>query len=141
MPDVQSALHNTGSYIASTVNDTETALEHCKRFLEYQMQVATLSGVETSKLAAAYSELGGAYILNGNATDEALGFLKESEDIRRRLPEFEKVHLFNVLRYTAYYHILRREYDLANEKLLEAVADRCEKYGLDDRRGGRYVNP
>ncbi|KAK8070770.1 hypothetical protein PG997_010973 [Apiospora hydei] len=137
MLDLLSALYNTGTAIASTANDTATALERCQQFKEVQKRIFRSSGVETVKLAAAYSELGMAYLQTGQASAAVWRLLQKSRQIREGLPNFEKVNLFSVLRGEAFYHLLHREYDEAETKLLEACEDRRLKYGTDDRRGGR----
>ena len=134
-------MHNAGGAIALQLNQRKEALEHYLEFKRIQDESFALSGRATTKYAAAFTELGMAYLMNEKATVEVLRLFEESEIIRRALPGFDKLNLFNVLRGKGYYFWLRDELDEASKYLLEALHDRQTRFGNDDRKGIRCVQP
>ena len=98
MLDIYAALHNTKGGVLGRVNKPQEALQHMIHFLDAQHRLCfAASGVPSSKLAAAYSELALAHLVCGD-TDEVLPLLKKSSTIRRVLPTFTSTELYNPLR-------------------------------------------
>ncbi|KAI0116557.1 hypothetical protein GGR51DRAFT_321904 [Nemania sp. FL0031] len=132
-----SALHNTGSAIALERHRHEDGLNHCREFVKVQERLFAQTGIETTKLAAAYSELGMALVINEQSSDDVLKLFEKSEEIRKRLPGFERVNLFNVLHGKGYFYLLRGDFEKAHDTLFQALQDRKAKFEADDTRGGR----
>lgn len=137
MPDVSSAMYNAHSAVSFDDNNNTLGLWYAEKFKEAQDRTYAQTSVETTKYAVAYSELGMAHVLNGHSTDDVMQLLEKSGQIRQRLPGFEKVNLFNVIRGKAYVHVLRGELGEAFNYLSVALQEREDEYGRDDERGGR----
>lgn len=136
--DLQSALHNTAGAIALCLSNPAQGLQSNEKFKEVQDRLFKRTGVETTKLAAAYSELGMAHVLCGNSSNEVLNLFQESEDIRRRINGFVQVNLFSTLRGKGYVHILRGNFQEAYLVLMSALNDRKLQFGQDHTNmGGR----
>ena len=106
-------------------------------FLDAQQRVCSAPGrVPSGKLAAAYSKLALAHLARGD-TDKVLPLLKESNTIRRSLPNFNPTDSYNPLRYEGLYHIHERHWPQAERCLLKSLQDRQGRYGVDDLMGPR----
>ena len=141
VPNLLAAMHNAGGAIALQLNQRKEALEYCLEFKRIQDEVFAVTGIATTKYAAAFTELGMAYLMNENATVEVFRLFEQSENIRRALPGYNKLNLFNVLRGKGYHFWLRTEFDEASKYLLEALHDRRARFGDEDRKRLRCVQP
>ncbi|KAF2010917.1 hypothetical protein BU24DRAFT_427108 [Aaosphaeria arxii CBS 175.79] len=137
MVDLVSSRHSTAGAIAMAINDHKTGLRHYHEFKSTQDIMFKETGALNSKYAAAHSELGMAYIYNEEATEAVKQLFDDSIQIRKQLPGYEEINLFNCLRGKAYWHHLKEEFDEASSLLKEAVKHRSDKYGVDDKRSGR----
>ncbi|CAN9223194.1 unnamed protein product [Alternaria alternata] len=138
MLDLQSASYNTSGAIALACNDQKLGLEYNTRFHDVQKRIFTASGKETTKLAASFSELGMAYVLNDQSSDNVLDLFEKSEAIRRRLPNFTEANLYNTLRGRGYTYLLRNDLEMAYSTFLRAMRNLEDEYGKDHlKRNGR----
>ena len=140
MPDLLSAMHNAGGAIALQINQPAKMLEHYKEYFRVQRDIYAANSRPTTKYAAAYSELGMAYVTNKQYDEEVIQLFDTSASIRQDLPGFKKVDLFNTLRGKGYCYWLRGELEEALRYLLEALNDREQAFGPDDTNGMRYAS-
>ena len=136
MDDLSVALWDTGSCVAASVGDTDTALAYIEdriRVLEPMMQK---TGEPLARLCSAYSEKA-TTLLERNELDEVMSLLDTSIAIRVRLPNFEKEMLFNAVRGKGMYHMVKGEASKAEKFFQEILKDREDKYGIDDTKNNR----
>ena len=118
--------------IAATVGDTKQFLLHSERRLELAEAKLRDSGVESSYLAVAYNDMGQAYSMN-HLPDKAISYLERSRDIRLGLPGFRKDWLFSPFYHLALAHTCLGNHDKAFEIIQQAINDRIEVLGPNDR--------
>ncbi len=135
--NLRSALHNLRGSLAATSNDRKTAVIENEKFLEIEEELYNETGKLTSRLASGYSEVGRVNIMRGMF--EGVGDLFErSIEIRRELPSYSKLQLYNPVRGLAMMYYYYHDNEMAEEKLLELLHDRERDFGINDREGGRY---
>lgn len=135
--EIRSALHDIKGSIAMTTNKPDDALFHQEKSLSIEKDNFALTGIETSRLASAYSELGRAKLMKGTIRGVTEDFEKSSE-IRKRLPNYDEVQDFNPQRGLAMVHYCYKNWEEAAKKLQDALDVREKKFGRDDKEGGRY---
>ncbi len=108
---------------------------------EYQAEMALheRSGQPSVGLATAKLHMGIAYNMNSLYRD-AIPYLEESAEIRRNLPNFKKDWLFSPYYQLAHSHFHLGEDDEAAKLLQDAIKDRREVLGDNDRFSVRCVN-
>jgi tetratricopeptide (TPR) repeat protein len=140
MLDLQSASYNTSGAIALACNDLKLGLEYNTKFHDIQRRIFAASGIETTKLAASFSELGMAYLLNDHSSDDVLDLFKKSEAIRRRLPGFTEANLYNTLRGRGYTYLLRNDLEKAYLTFSKAMRNLKAQFGDEHlKMSSRYV--
>jgi tetratricopeptide (TPR) repeat protein len=136
MRDVLAEIHGTRGIVAMEINQPEEALQHIEAHMVLRLQAFEETGGLTAKLAAGYSELARALMING-LFGQAEEMLAKSEEIRRKLDGFTRLQLFSTLRGQALIEWQRGNYEEAIELLSQALRDRELAFGRDDREGGR----
>lgn len=134
--DLSVALWDTGSCVAASVGDTDTALAYIEdriRVLETMMQK---TGEPSARLCSAYSEKA-TTLLDRNELNEVMSLLDRSIAIRIRLPDFKREMLFNAVRGKGMYHMVKGEASKAEPFFQEILKDREDKYGVDDTKNNR----
>ena len=134
--EVLADIHNTRGTLALDTNDYDIALYQLTELVALREKSFTESGVLTGKLAMAYSELGKALLMNGQYA-KADELFARSMEIRRQLKNFSRLQLFNPLRGRALVQWQAGHYELAASLYLEALRDREDAFGPDDKEGAR----
>ena len=134
--EVLADIHNTRGTLALDTNAPDVALYQLTELVALREKFYTESGVLTGKLAMAYSELGKALLMNGQYARADELFLR-SMKIRRQLKNFSRLQFFNPLRGRALVHWQAGRYEAAASLYTEALRDREEAFGPDDREGPR----
>lgn len=134
--DTIASQHETWAEIAMARNQATMALEQSQLALDVRKATYERDGVKTNQLATCYTAVGRALIM-ANRLDEAEEHIKESMRLRRAGQGFSKLQLFTPLVYHSLIDYVKGDYADAVMKLTQALEDRQEAYGVDDRVGKR----
>jgi len=125
---------------ALTTGDAKTAFKYCRlRFQSAENECLAAGGTANSFLTATHNTLGQAYAMNG-VYDKAIDLFEKSVELRKKMPRFSKDGL-----YSPYYHMgitywCMGEHETAAQFLVEAIADREEKFGPNDHSSHRSAS-
>ena len=122
--------------IATTSGDAKLVFHYCKLRLELAEAEFKASGAESSFLAVAHNDMGQAYSMN-HLPDRAMKHLERSKEIRLGLPGFRKDWLFSPFYHLAVAHSCLGNHDKAFEIIQQAINDRIEVLGPNDRESVR----
>jgi tetratricopeptide (TPR) repeat protein len=136
MEDVLAEIHGTRGILAMEINQPEEALQHLEAHMVLRKKTFNGTGILTAKLAAGYSELAKALMMNG-LFKHAEEMLAKSAEIRQKLEGFTRLQLFNTLRGQAWIESQRGDHEKAIGLVSQALRDREMAFGRDDREGGR----
>ena len=134
--DLLAELHGTWGIMAIECNQSGPALDHIQTHLDLRLERFGETKQANSKLAAAYTEYGRALLLNGLFAKAQEAFIK-SMDMRCQMPNFTRLQLFTPLRGMALIAYHQQNFNLAAELLLQALEDRENAFGRNDREGHR----
>jgi len=129
--------------MAAATNAKELAIFHQEQCKEIEEELFNESGCYTSRLAIACSDLGRAKIAN-YSFEGVMDLFEQSMKIRKNLPNFDELQLYNPLRGIAmvhYYYGLQGdkqdEFYTSKAYLEKALAIREARFGKNDIEGGR----
>lgn len=122
--------------IAQTVGDYQTAFQYSRLRFEAADNEYQATGELTPFLTATYNTLGQAYGMN-RLCEKALLYLDKSVEFRRQMPNFQKDWLFSPYYHMGVVHHSTGNFDEAAKILQEAIADREEALGPNDRVSSR----
>jgi tetratricopeptide (TPR) repeat protein len=124
--------------VAMCIHQPEVALQMSLRGLEMRKKMLKEDGVITNQLATTHTIVARALIMQ-DKIDEAETFIRESIRLRKATPDFSKLHLFTPLIWQALIYYRRENYESALECLEQALRDRWQLYGKNDKVGKRSV--
>jgi tetratricopeptide (TPR) repeat protein len=139
MQELKVALWQTGSAVASSIGDIDTALTYINDRILIMQRLYDETGIPDGRLCSAYSEKATGLIAKDQLQD-VLSLLDKSIILRRQIPGFEREQLFNALRGKGFYYMAKGETLEAVKYFKEALKDREDKYGIDDQRNIRQVS-
>ena len=111
---------------------------YCKLRLDFAEDESKCSGSESSFLATAHNDMGQAFSMN-HLPEKAMPHLGRSRDIRSKLSGFQKDWLFSPLYHLALAKTCLGKHEEAFSIIQQAINDRIEVLGPDDRDSVRYV--
>ena len=129
-------IHGSRTWISSLMNQSEKCLYHSKIRLELEEQLFSSRGKVTANLAAAYNDLGVSFSMNKLYT-KAVPLLNRSKKVRASLEGFRKDHMYNPMYHLALAAWHQGNDDEAASLLFEALRDRIDVLGPDDRQSVR----
>ena len=138
LTSIRAELHGTRSSIGLEMNETDVALYHREENVAFREKAYAQDGKLTSKLAAGYSEYGRALMTCG-LYSKAAEMFEKSIEIRKKLPGFKRIQLFNPLRGLALVRWKAGKFDEASDLLLGALRDREIAFGRDDKKDERLA--
>lgn len=135
---IEAAQYGTWANVAMSLNQPELAREKGLQSLRINQDIYATDRITTSQYVAAFSELGRIMVMD-NEFEEAERLIKESERLRRQMPDFTRLQLFSPTVFYSYIEVVRGQFKAAEEHLVEALGHREKKYGKDDRESKRYA--
>ncbi|CZT11155.1 uncharacterized protein RCO7_05579 [Rhynchosporium graminicola] len=133
--EIAAALHGTCEHLAFETNDPVTCLFHAQQALTISENVANETG-KTGKHATALGEMGKACNRN-QLYLKALEYYSKSRSLRESQAGYHKLALFTCLIGSGHSLWLLNRLDEASASIEEALKDRAEAFGSDDREGFR----
>jgi len=125
-------LHNRGC-IALEINEPSDALHYHKLFNDRMVkQLSGKAGETDMRLAISWNELGNAYMLNDNWVEGEKCFRTSIEEMKR-LRDFNNTIISLPLANLGLSYWLQKRLDEAAGILLEALEDRADELGEDDK--------
>ncbi|MCJ1387072.1 hypothetical protein MMC17_010201 [Xylographa soralifera] len=135
MDDVLASLHNIGGAIAYDAGQPDEALIHIQAYAKLQTEVYAQNNVPTRELAAAYSELARAYMMN-SIFNPVPDLLEKSIAIRKQVKDYNDIQLFNPLHQMGLFYLNKSKFDAASSYFELALRNQRQVYGPDDMQGG-----
>ncbi|KAL9090059.1 MAG: hypothetical protein Q9159_002227 [Coniocarpon cinnabarinum] len=136
MKDVLASIHSTRGAIAFEIGPPDIALLHTQTFYRLTQELYAKDNVPTRTVAASYSELARAYMMNG-IVSPVPDLLDKSINMRKQLSGFNPVQLFNPLHQMGLYYLIQSKFEEATTHLESALEHQRSAYGSDENQGAR----
>ncbi|KAL9058198.1 MAG: hypothetical protein Q9162_001922 [Coniocarpon cinnabarinum] len=136
MKDVLASIHSTRGAIAFEIGPPDIALLHTQTFYRLTQELHAKDNVPTRTVAASYSELARAYMMNG-IVSPVPDLLDKSINMRKQLSGFNPVQLFNPLHQMGLYYLIQSKFEEATTHLESALEHQRSAYGSDENQGAR----
>ncbi len=130
-----SDMQQARAVIASDLGDVETAMTLGQKQIE-TATAATGSAprAKTTELARAYLEMGKIMIINQDPA-AAETYFNKAVPVLEALPGYKKLHMYAFLHGLGWNHLLKREYQEAEDCFSRALRNRAKAFGVDDTEG------
>lgn len=133
--EIAAALHGTLEVLCFETNDPAGCLSHVQQALAISEKLHAETG-DLGKLATTISQMAKAYNRN-RMYSKALKYYARARAMRESQEGFSKLALFTCLLGTSNSLWLLGRLDEASACVVEALRDRVEAFGLDDKEGVR----
>lgn len=134
---LRSDLYGTRTNIALDLSDTNRAYKYALDWLNLEEERYKKTNTPTPEFAAANNSMGAAEASRG-LYRSAEKHLQRSKALRESLPGFKAAHNYSPLWAMGVNSYLEGKYQVSKGYLLQALRERKEEYGLEDK-SGRYA--